>query len=94
LKNYFLRRRKDEDDGADCVATVSLDMVVENSARLQKRCQKPINEDWIDYFELALSDGKGQVVALKASDHRNSTLNHLGPSWDLTKKPSHVQFGS
>jgi hypothetical protein len=37
---------------------ISLDMGGENSARLQKRHQKPIDEDWIDNFELALSDGK------------------------------------
>jgi hypothetical protein len=37
-------------------------MGVENSERLQKRHQKSINEDWIDKFELALSDGKSWEV--------------------------------
>jgi hypothetical protein len=41
---------------------ISLDMGVENSARLQKRRQKPIIEDWNDNFELALSGGKSWEV--------------------------------
>jgi hypothetical protein len=37
---------------------ISLNKSVENSARLQKRCQELITEDWIDNLELVLSDGK------------------------------------
>jgi hypothetical protein len=66
---------------------ISLVMSVENSARLQKRLQKPIKEDWIENFELALSDGKSLEV-IKVFETLKIKIRNLKITLDYVSEDS------
>jgi hypothetical protein len=64
-----------------------MDMGVDNNSRLQKRHQKPINEDWIVNIELALSDGKSWEV-IKVFETLKIKIRNLKVTLDYVNEDS------